>query len=87
MKAIVIKEIIEGVDGLDADEEAKQQFIQLVSRISGAHGAQAAALAARISFTRRLLALKVSRATVRERLMALYGVSRRQAYRDIDSAL
>jgi hypothetical protein len=40
-----------------------------------------------LAYIRRLLALRVSRPTIRARLMALYSISRSQAYRLIGEAL
>lgn len=80
-------EILQGVEGIDVDAAAKEKFQQLVGAIATAHGYGWIERAARISFARRLLHLRVSRPAVRDRLIALYGISRPQAYRIISHAL
>lgn len=82
-----ILEIMEGVDGLDTDPVAKQQFRQLVRAIGAAHGFAWMAKKDRVAFARELLDLRVSRPTIRDRLIAAFDVSRPQAYRIIDNAL
>lgn len=82
-----LAEILEGVELIDVDDKAKEKFRQLVGAIATAHGHDWIERAGRISFARRLLQMRVSRPEVRDRLIALYGVSRPQAYRIISHAL
>lgn len=87
MHSIAIREIIAGVDAMDLDPVAKRQFRQLVRAIGAAHGFAWIEREERVEFARELLAKKVSRATVRDRLIAHFDVSRPQAYRIIGGAL
>lgn len=87
MHSVAIREIINGVDAMDLDPAVKRQFRQLVRAIGAAHGLSWIEREERITFARVLLAKRVSRATVRDRLIAHFDVSRPQAYRIISSAL
>lgn len=87
MHSVAIREIIAGVDAMDLDPAAKRQFRQLVRAIGAAHGFAWIEREERTEFARELLAKRVSRATVRDRLIAHFDVSRPQAYRIISSAL
>lgn len=80
-------EIIGRLEGLDVDDGARQAFRNLLLEVGTDHGISGLERWQQVAFTRRLLALRVSRPTIRDRLMALYGISRRQAYRLIDEAL
>lgn len=82
-----VLEILEGVEAIDVDARAKAAFRQLVAAIGATHGIGGIEKAARIAFAKELLALQVSRATIRDRLIAHFDVSRPQAYRIIDAAL
>lgn len=79
-------ELLEGIETIDADQKAKAAFRQLIRAIGAAHGIAAVEQASRLAFARHLLCLKVSRPTVRDRLIAHFGVSRPQAYRIIFEA-
>jgi hypothetical protein len=83
----VVLEILEAVDLLDADSATKSRFRELVGAIGAAHGFKGLDRQKRVEFARELLLLKVSRSTIRDRLIALFGMSRCQAYRTIDAAL
>lgn len=72
---------------MQVDNQAKRQFKQLVVAIGASHGVRGMQQAERLGFAARLLALNTSRSTIRDRLRASYGVSRRHAYRIIDDAL
>jgi hypothetical protein len=87
MRSEPIREIIEGVEAMDLDPVAKQQFRQLVRAIGATHGFSWIEREERTVFARELLARKVSRATVRDRLMAHFSISKTQAYRVIEQAL
>ncbi|KQV50057.1 hypothetical protein [Massilia sp. Root335] len=80
-------EILEGVEAIDVDEGAKDKFRQLVGAVANTHGYDWIERASRIDFARGLLRMRVSRPEVRDRLIALYGISRPQAYRIISHAL
>lgn len=87
MRSEPVLDILDQLAGLDVDDRAKSLFRQLVVDISLAHGIGKVDRAQRVAYARRLLDARVSRATIRDRMMALYAVSRRQAYRLIDEAL
>lgn len=87
MTRAVVKEIMEAVDALDADETAKAQFRKAVRRVCIDHGFEWVARDDRLTLAQNLLLRRVSRATIRDRLMALYSISRCQAYRTIAAAL
>jgi hypothetical protein len=87
VRPTALREILEGVECLDADEHAKRQFKRLVCEIGATHGVRGIAHAARVNFARHLLEARISRATIRDRLIARYEVSRSQAYAIISDAL
>lgn len=87
MTRALVKEIMAAVDALDSDETAKVQFRRAVRRVCTAHGFQWVDREDRLTFARELLLRKVSRSTIRDRLIACYGISRCQAYRSIAAAL
>ncbi|MDB4873319.1 MAG: hypothetical protein JWL97_4323 [Gemmatimonadales bacterium] len=87
MTRAVVKQILDAVDALQADDAAKAEFRSAVRRVCVAHGFQWVALDDRLNFAQELLLRKVSRSTIRDRLIALYGISRCQSYRTIDAAL
>jgi hypothetical protein len=87
MDGAALVEIMEGIGALDVDPVAKREFSNLVRGIGAAHGCVQIARVDRAMFARELLARKVSRATIRDRLIATFGVSRPEAYRTIGRAL
>ena len=87
MNGAALIEIMEGIDRLDADQSAKRKFSDLVRAVGAAHGCAQIERAERIAFARQLLAQGVSRPTIRDRLAAIFGVSRPHAYRIINAAL
>lgn len=87
MQVTALHEILDGVERLDVDDRAKQAFRLLVTAIGSSYGAAKLDHSERVAFARRLLSLRISRPTIRDRIIARYGVSRRQAYRIIDAAL
>lgn len=87
MTRALVKEIMDAVDALDSDEASKVQFRSAVRRVCTAHGFHWVAKDDRMAFARELLLRKVSRSTIRDRLIACYGISWSQAYRSIASAL
>jgi len=87
MQSIAIREIIDGIEAMDLDPVAKRQFRQLVRAVGAAHGLSWIEREERTVFAKELLVRKVSRATVRDRLMAHFSISKTQAYRVIEQAL
>jgi hypothetical protein len=87
MDGSALMEIMEGIGALDVDPVAKREFSNLVRGIGAAHGCVQIVRTDRIIFARELLARKVSRPTVRDRLIATFSVSRPQAYLIMKSAL
>lgn len=83
----LILEIMAAVDLLDAEPAIKHKFCELVRQVGAAHGQAWVKREERLAFAGELLRRRVSRPTVRDRLIALYGVSRGQAYRIIEAAL
>lgn len=80
-------EILQRLERIDVDESAKRQFRQLVEAIAAAHGIRSIERAERVDFARKLHELRTSRATIRDRLIARYGVSPRHSYRIINQAI
>lgn len=87
MRASALLEILAGIDRMDADDTIKRQVKQIVSSVGFAHGVKNVQHDERVNFARQLLAQRVSRPTIRDRLMARYCISKRQSYRIIDDAL
>lgn len=87
MRSAPFLEIIDRLEGLNVDDGARRAFHQLLLEIGTRHGIGGLERHEQLVFVRKLLALRVSRSTIRARLMALYGISRRQAYRLICEAL
>lgn len=80
-------EIIGRLEALDVDEAARQVFRGLVLAVGAQHGIKGIERMEQLGYVCRLLDLRVSRPTIRDRLTARYPISRRQAYRLIDDAL
>ena len=77
-----------GIDGLDLDENAKEVFRAFVRGVRVAHGdGDSIEREERQAFAARLLANRVPRAEIRERLISRFEISRSHAYRVIDEAL
>jgi hypothetical protein len=87
MDGAALLEIMEGIGMLDVDPTAKREFSNLVRGIGAAHGCTQIARLDRATFARELLVRGVSRPTIRDRLIATFGVSRPEAYRIIGRAL
>lgn len=87
MKSSVLHEILAGLERLDADEQAKLQFKRLVMLIGTSYGVSSVAHAERVDYARELLRKRVSRTTIRDRLIALFDISRSQAYVVINDAI
>jgi hypothetical protein len=87
MRSAPFLEIIDRLESLNVDDGARQTFHRLLLEIGARHGINGLVRYEQMVFVRKLLALRVSRPTIRDRLMALYGISKRQAYRLIDEGL
>jgi hypothetical protein len=87
MDGAALMEIMDGIGALDVDPIAKREFSNLVRGIGAAHGCVQIERIDRTMFARELLVRKISRPTIRDRLIAMFGVSRPQAYRIINTAL
>lgn len=87
MRSAPFLEIIDRLEGLDVDDGARRAFRRLLVEIGTRHGISGLEREEQLAFIRRLIALRVSRSTIRARLMALYGISRSQAYRLIGEVL
>lgn len=88
MSSPIFQDLCAGIDTLDIDEKAKQQFREFVRGVRLAHGDDVGIQREdRGAFATALLAQRVARSEIRERLMARYQLSRRQAYRVIEEAL
>lgn len=83
----LMSEILAAMERVDADPATKRKFRESVRQVGVVHGLSSAKREQRVGFAAELLGRRVSRPTVRDRLMALFGVSRGQAYRIIDMAL
>lgn len=82
-----ILEIMSRLEGLAIDEPARQTVRNLVVEVGAQYGVKEIGRWEQMDFIRRMLAARISRQTIRERLMARYRISRRQAYRLIEEAL
>lgn len=82
-----LQDILAGIDKLDAPATARDQFRRLVMQTGLAHGITAMVRAERIDYASRLLRARISRATIRDRLMATFQISRSQAYTLMQEAL
>lgn len=82
-----VLEIMHAIDAVDVDQAAKQKFRQMVGAIAATHGFDWMERANRIAFAKDLLQMRVARPVVRDRLIALYGISWPQAYRIISHAM
>jgi hypothetical protein len=87
MRSKPIIDIIDQLDDLDVEEGAKRLFRRLVLNVGATHGIKEVERIEQVAYARRLLDLRVSRATIRDRMIALYSISRRQSYRLISEAL
>jgi len=83
----VIRHLLEEIETLDTDETARRKFRRLVSDICLSHGINDIDRFERVYFARRMLDAKISRSTIRDRLIARFNISRSQAYRVIEQAL
>jgi hypothetical protein len=87
MRTEVLTDLLAKLEECDAGEDAKAEFRKLIQAAGAAHGVDAGGGDERIMFARHLLDLMVPRATIRDRLMSRFTISRAQSYRDISAAL
>jgi hypothetical protein len=87
VRTSILHDIIARTDGLDVPSAAKEQFKRMVRHLGAEHGVGGMAHAEQIDYARRLLLARTSRATIRDRLMALFEISRSQAYNVIQAAI
>lgn len=83
MSAAGYQALLDDLKNLDAAPEMVAAFRQLIfDRLD----AERSPTERRVAFVRELLVQREPTVIIRERLQARFGVSRRQAYRDIDLA-
>ena len=87
MRASAMNEILMRINAINTDETTRIQVTQIVLDVAMEHGVAGMARIDRVAYARRMLDARISRSTIRERLMAEYDLSRRSAYRVIDMAL
>jgi len=87
MRADVLKDLLERVQGCSADDEAKSEFMRMIRLVGAMHGVKSLERDERVAFARHLLDVGCSRPIVRDRLMSQFEVGESTAYRDIDLAL
>lgn len=87
MRSAPLIEIISRLEGLDVDECARAAFRTVVLEVGTTHSIKGIDRGEQLAFIRRLLALRVSHPTIRERVKSRYSVSTRQAYCLIEEAL
>ena len=69
-----------------ADEPAKKEFRDAIRRIAKIKGVIGIERGERIEYAGEMLGRKVQRAVIRDRLQVRFGVSKTQAYRDIEES-
>lgn len=87
MQSLAIRQLIAGVEAMNLDAVTLQNFRRLVRSVGRANGLQWIEREARVEFAYALLTKRVSRATIRDRLVAHFDISRPHAYRIIAAAL
>lgn len=88
MTSPLFKDLSEGLDALNLDENAKEIFRAFLRGVRVAHGdGDNIEREERQAFAAHLLASRVPRCEIRDRLEARFHISRRQAYRVIDDVL
>lgn len=75
------------LEELAIDEPARHAVRNLVLEVGIAYGIKEVQRCEQMDFIRRLRAARVSRETIRDRLMARYLISRSQAYRLLNEGL
>lgn len=87
MGATLLYSIINSVDAIVPDEATRQALKTMIRQAGQAYGFSMADRGERVIYACRLLDLRVSRPTIRERLMGTFDISRSEAYRVIGQAL
>ena len=88
MTSPIFKDLSTGIESLNLDEEAKQVFRDFVRGVRITHGdGDSIEREEREIFAANLLAKRIPRCEIRDRLMACFEISRSHAYRVIDEAL
>jgi hypothetical protein len=87
MRSQPFLDIIAGLRSLDVDERARAAFRRLLFNVGRQHGIKSIERDEQLAHIRRLLAQRVSRPTIRDRMSALYGITPRHANRLIEQAL
>lgn len=80
-------DLLAQIDGLETDAVAKRQFRDLIYQVGAIHKVPAIERQVRIEFAAGLTHARVSVPSIRDRLIARFAIGKRQAYRDIESAL
>lgn len=88
MTSPLFKEISAGINELDLDDRAKEVLRAYLRGVRMAHGdGSSIEREERQAFATGLLANRVPRSEIRERLISRFDISRSHAYRVIDEAL
>lgn len=88
MRAVVYQILLSEVDALQAaDEPAKNAFREAIRRIAKTQGVGSLERGERVEYASELLARRVQRVFIRDRLKSRFQISKTQAYRDIEEAL
>lgn len=87
MRSAPLLDVLAGIDSLNVDEAARRQLRELVNVVGRKHGMKVIEQRGRVEFARRLLDARVSRPTIRLRLIAAHGISASTADRIIVKAL
>jgi hypothetical protein len=87
MRVSSIRQLFKDIDHLPVDDSARRIFKQLLAERARQEGITGLDREGRVAFAQSLLFMRMSKPTVRDRLMAHYGISSRQAERVINDAL
>lgn len=87
MRASTLLNLYKSIDALGVDHGACSAFKKLLCEAARVEGIDALAREERVLFAQHLLAMRVSRPTIRDRLSVRYGISSKQAYRVINEAM
>lgn len=82
-----IADLVTVLESIQTDEAVKRQIRNGLFRVGRMHGVRDLNRLERHRFALDLLRSYVSRSTIAGRLMACFGIAKRQAYRDIEDAL
>lgn len=87
MNPLFIADLVAELGLIDADDSVKRQIRNRLYKVGAMHGVKSLRQMERLDFAIHLLGLPVSVSTIRDRLMATFGVAESQAYRDVQKAL